>query len=321
MRAVQVAEIGQAPKPVTAPVPAPGAGQVQIRIAACGLNFADLLMIDGTYQERPALPYTPGMELAGTVTALGAGVTSPGIGARVAVFAGHGGLADYGCFPAGRCLTLPDAMGFVEAAAFQVAYGTSHLALAHRARLQPGEVLLVLGAAGGVGLTAVEIGKLMGATVIAVARGAGKLEAARAAGADHLIDSAATDDLRGAIRALGGADVAYDPVGGAQFTAALRSLRPEGRIVPIGFASGTVPQIPANLLLVKNLTVIGCYWGGYLSFRPAVLTDSLAQLLEWYAEGRLKPHVSHVLPLDRAGEALDLLRDRKSTGKVVVTLA
>jgi len=321
MRALQVTNIGQAPQQVSVATPEPGAGEVQVRIAACGLNFADLLMIDGKYQERPALPFTPGMELAGTVTALGAGVAAPAIGTRVAIFAGHGGMADYGCFPADRCLRLPDSMSFVEAAAFQVAYGTSHVALAHRANLQPGEALLVLGAAGGVGLTAVEIGKLMGATVIAVARGADKLEAARAAGADHLIDSAGTADLRAAIKALGGADVAYDPVGGEQFTAALRSMRPEGRIVPIGFASGTVPQIPANHLLVKNLSVIGLYWGGYLAFRPKVLTDSLARLLEWYEAGRLKPHVSHVLPLERAAEALDLLRSRRSTGKVVVTLA
>jgi len=176
----------------------------------------------------------------------------------------------------------------------------------------------VLGAAGGVGLTAVEIGKLMGARVVACARGSDKLEVARQAGANHLID-AATDDIRQACRALGGVDVVYDPVGGEQFTAAMRACRPEARLLTIGFASGEVPQIPANHLLVKNLSVMGLYWGGYLKFRPEVVTESLATLFGWYAEGRIRPHVSHVLPLERAGEALELLRARKSTGKVVVT--
>ena len=209
-------------------------------------------------------------------------------------------------------------MSFEDAAAFQIAYGTSHVALDHKARLQPGETLLVLGAAGGVGLTAVEIGKLMGARVIACARGANKLAVARQAGADHLIDAGA-DDIRAACRALGGVDVVYDPVGGDQFRAAFRACNPEARILTIGFASGEVPQIPANHLLVKNLSVMGLYWGGYLKFRPEVVTDSLKTLLGWYETGRIKPHISHVLPLDQAAEALELLRSRQSTGKVVVT--
>ncbi|MEC8041688.1 MAG: NADPH:quinone oxidoreductase family protein, partial [Pseudomonadota bacterium] len=221
-------------------------------------------------------------------------------------------------FDADRLVPIPDSMPYEDAAAFQIAYGTSHIALKHRARMQPGETLLVLGAAGGVGLTAVEIGKLMGAKVIACARGADKLEAAKAAGADHLID-AKTADLRAEVKALGGADVVYDPVGGDQWEAAFRACKPEARLIPIGFASGEVPQIPANHLLVKNLTVLGLYWGGYLKFAPEVLTGSMAELLTWYEEGHLKPHVSHVLPLDRADEALELLRSRKSTGKVVVT--
>ena len=199
-----------------------------------------------------------------------------------------------------------------------MAYGTSHVALDHKARLQPGETLLVLGAAGGVGLTAVEIGKLMGARVIACARGADKLAVAKQAGADHLID-AETDDIREVCKSLGGVDVVYDPVGGDQFKAAFRACNPEARILAIGFASGEVPQIPANHLLVKNITVMGLYWGGYLKFRPSVITDSLSTLFQWYSEGRLKPHISHTFPLDQAGEALDILRRRKSTGKVVVT--
>jgi NADPH2:quinone reductase len=206
-----------------------------------------------------------------------------------------------------------------EAAGFQIAYGTSHVALVRPGQLRAGENLLVLGAAGGVGLTAVEIGKQLGATVIACARGASKLEAARAAGADYLIDST-HEDLRGAVKALGGADVVYDPVGGDLFTAALRCCNPEGRILSIGFASGTVPQIPANHLLVKNVSVHGFYWGGFLKFRPEVLTRSMAELFTWHADGRLHPHISHILPLAQADSALELLRSRNSTGKVVITM-
>jgi NADPH2:quinone reductase len=189
MRAFQITEYDAPPALQEIDVPAPGPGEIAVGIAACGLNFADLLMMKGQYQEKPPLPLTMGMELAGTVTACGPGVTGPAPGQRVAVFAGSGGLAEAGVFPADRAVVLPDAMPFVDAAAFQVAYGTSHVALDHKAHLQAGETLLVLGAAGGVGLTAVEIGKLMGARVIAAARGAEKLEVAEAAGADHLIDT------------------------------------------------------------------------------------------------------------------------------------
>ena len=259
-----------------------------------------------------------GLEVCGTVTALGADVTDPAIGTRVAVFGGRGGLAETGVFPAALCRAVPATMSDEQAAGFQVAYGTSHLALTRRAHLQAGETLLVLGAAGGVGLTAVEIGKAMGATVIAVARGADKLAVARAAGADHCIDASA--DIKAEVKALGGADVVYDPVGGDLFKAALGACNREARVIVIGFASGDVPQIPANILLVKNITVIGFYWGGYLAFNAAALTDSMAELMHWHAEGRLHPHVSHALPLDRAQDALDLLESRKSTGKVVVTI-
>lgn len=298
-------------------IPTPAEGEVLLKIEACGLNFADLLMAKGTYQDTPTPPFTLGMEVCGTVTALGAGVTTPAIGTRVAVFGGQGGLADHGVFPAALCQTVPDGMTSPQAAGFQVAYGTSHLALTRRAQLQKGETLLVLGAAGGVGLTAVEIGKALGARVIAVARGADKIAVVKAAGADHVLD--AGDDITAAVRALGGADVVYDPVGGEAFTAAMRATNREGRIVTIGFASGDVPSVPANHLLVKNITLIGFYWGGYLKFNPAALTESMSELLDWYAQGRLHPHVSHVLPLAQAADALDLLRTRKSTGKVVVT--
>jgi NADPH2:quinone reductase len=317
MRAFQVSKAGEHAELVDRAIPEPATGEIRVRIEACGLNFADLLMEQGKYQDTPQAPFTLGMEVAGVVDALGPDTQGPAIGTRVAVFGGQGGLAEYGCFAANRAVALPDSMSADDAAAFQIAYGTSHLALEHRARMQPGETLLVLGAAGGVGLTAVEVGKLMGARVIACARGADKLEIARQAGADHLID-AKTDDIRAMVKDLGGADVVYDPVGGAQWQAAFRACNPEARLLPIGFASGEVPQIPANHLLVKNLTVLGVYWGGYLKFRPDVVTDSLKTLLGWYTAGRLKPHVSHSLPLDQAREGLELLRSRKSTGKVVI---
>ncbi len=319
MRAFVLSSTDTPPALTDLPLPEPAAGEVRLRIRACGLNFADLLMARGQYQERPALPFTMGMEVAGTIEALGPGVHGLVPGQRVAAFAGQGGLAEYGCFPAGRCLPIPDAMPFEAAAGFVVAYGTSHVALAHRARLQAGETLLVLGAAGGVGLTAVEIGRLMGARVIAVARGAGKLDVAREAGADVLIDSEGAD-LRAAFKDLGGIDVVYDAVGEPAASAALRALNPEGRFLVIGFAGGEVPKFPGNILLVKNLDVIGFYWGGYMAFRPEVIRSSLSRLLGWYGEGRLAPHVSHSLPLERAAEGLELLRSRRSTGKVVITM-
>lgn len=320
MRALRLETAGAPPVLRDLPRPVPVPGEALVRIAAAGLNFADLLMQQGKYQEMPALPFTLGLELAGVVELLGPGTNGPAPGTRVAVFAGHGALAEYGVFPVARCLPIPDAMPFAEAAGFMIAYGTSHTALERRAGLRQGETLLVLGAGGGVGLTAVEIGHLMGARVIAVARGVEKLEAARQAGADVLIDGD-TPDLRAAIMAEGGADVVYDAVGGDQFRAALRATKPEGRILLIGFASGAVPEIPANHLLVKNVSVIGHYWGGYLKFRPEALYDSLATLLGWYAEGRLRPRASHILPLERAEEGFALLRTRQATGKVVISIA
>jgi len=316
MHAFRVASFDTAAAIRTIATPRPGPGEVLLDIAACGVNFADLLMARGTYQDTPAPPFTLGMEVCGTVRAHGDGVDAPAVGTRVAVFAGQGGMAEQGVFPAAPCRPVPETMPAEVAAGFQVAYGTAHLALTRRARLHPGETLLVLGAAGGVGLAAVEIGKALGAQVIAVARGTEKLEVARTAGADHLV--AADDDITARVKALGGADVVFDPVGGAAFTAALRATNREGRIITIGFASGEVPPVPANHLLVKNIDVIGFYWGGYAAFAPRALTDSLTELMDWYAAGRLRPHVSHVLPLDRAAEALELIRSRRATGKVVV---
>ena len=317
MRAYQVSDISAQPNLRDVTRPTPAKGEVLLKIEACGLNFADLLMSKGTYQDTPPVPFTLGMEVCGIIEEIGPETNAPAIGTRVAVFDGSGGLAEFGTFPAALCRPVPDSMSSQEAAGFMVAYGTSHLALTRRARLKAGETLVVLGAAGGVGLTAVEIGKLFGARVVAVARGAEKLEVARKAGADVLID--AESDLTAEIKAIGGADVVYDSVGGAAFKQVLRACNREARYIVIGFASGEVPQIPANHLLVKNIDVLGFYWGGYLKFAPEVLLDSLTELMAWHAEGRLHPHVSHVLPLERVSEALDLIASRKSTGKVVVT--
>ena len=319
MRTMQVTRFGQPLELQHIDRPVPADGEVLVRVAACSVNFADTLLIAGTYQEKPPLPFAPGMEIGGTVAALGKGVQGLTAGQRIVSYCGTGGLAEYVVLPAANCAPISDHMAFDQAAAFPVAYGTSHVALDYRARLLPGERLLVLGASGGVGLAAVELGKLMGAEVIACARGADKLEVAKSAGADHLIDTDSTD-IRQAVKALGGADVVYDPVGGDQFRAALRATNPDGRVIPLGFASGDVPQIPANIILVKNITVIGFYWGGYAKTNPKVLTDSFRQLMAWYQAGRLHPHISHRLPLEKANEALDLLRSRTATGKVVVTI-
>ncbi|MGD9919317.1 MAG: NADPH:quinone oxidoreductase family protein [Paenirhodobacter sp.] len=299
------------------PPPAPGPGELTVEIAACGLNFADLLMMKGQYQDTPAAPFVMGMEAAGTVTAAGPGTTTPP-GTRVAVFSGQGGLAEAGNFREASCTPMPEAMSFAEAAAFQIAYGTSHVALGPRARLAPGETLVVLGAAGGVGLTAVEIGARMGARVIAVARGAEKLAVAEAAGATVLIDAEAPD-LKAALKAEGGVDVVYDAVGGAMGEAAYGALKPGGRFLVIGFAGGEQPVLKLNHALVKNLEIHGLYWGGYLKLDPELLKGSMAQLFAWYAEGGLRPHVSAQFPLAETAEALEMLRARRSTGKIVVT--
>ncbi|MCG7623057.1 NADPH:quinone oxidoreductase family protein [Epibacterium sp. Ofav1-8] len=297
-------------------IPDPEQGEIQIEIHACALNFADLLMTEGRYQDTPPLPFTPGLECAGIITKLGSDISNFEIGDRVAVFCGQDGLAEYGVFDAAQAVHLPDAVSFDDAAASLIAYGTSLLALQHQARLKAGETLLVTGAAGGVGLTAVEIGKRLGATVIAQARGADKLAVAKAAGADHLID--ATDDLRQRVKDLGGADVVYDAVGGDTWTAAFRATNPGGRLIPIGFAGGEVPQIPANHLLVKNLTVIGFYLGGLVKLRPEVGQDTFSTLMTWLAEGQITPHISHRLPLSETARGLELIRTRAATGKVVI---
>lgn len=317
MKAMQVVEHGLPLVLNRVVIPVPSRQQVRLRIDAVGINFADLLLVNGTYQEKPGLPFTPGMEVSGTIDALGEDVEGLRVGQRAAAYFGRGGLAEFGCFPAANCILVPDSMPPSDAASFLIVYGTSHVALSHRAKLRNGERLLVLGAAGGVGMTAIEIGRLLGAEVIAAARGSLKTEAAKSAGAHHVINTEC-EDVRTVVRSLGGADVVFDPVGGELFKTAMRSANPEARLIPVGFASGQVPQIPANILLVKNITVIGLYWGAYMNFAPHVLRDSAHELLDWYIQGKLHPKISHRFALEEANQALDTLRNRQAVGKVVV---
>lgn len=319
MQSWQIQAHGEAPMLRPSATPTPANGECLLRVMAVGLNFADLLLIAGTYQVRPSLPLVPGMEFAGLVVAPGPGTVGPPVGSRVFGTCPGGALAEAICAPTDRLTLIPPEMSFETAAAFPIAYGTSQLALCHKARLRPGETLFVTGAAGGVGLTAVELGKAMGARVIASARGEARLATARAAGADILIDSQAPG-LKEALRGHGGVDVVYDVVGGPAFDEALRATRPDGRLLSIGFASGQVPQIAANLLLVKNLTVSGFWYGGYESHAPALVREGMAALLRLYSLGRIRPHVGQVLPFEALPEGLALLRDRKATGKIVLRL-
>jgi NADPH2:quinone reductase len=302
--------------------PEPSPGHVRIAVAACGINFADLLMVAGKYQVRPPLPFSPGLEVAGRVDALGDGVTGLRIGDRVAAYCAYGGFAEAVVVPAGNCVPLSGHIDDVTAAGFMVAYGTSHVALALRAQLAPGEILLVHGASGGVGLTAVELGRHMGATVIATAGSDEKLELAATYGAEHLINYR-EEDFVARVKEITdgrGADVVYDPVGGNIFERSLRCTAWEGRILVIGFASGQIPTAPCNYLLVKNISVVGVHWGAYAERDPATLASSLSTLFGWHADGALRPHVSQTVPLERAGEGLQALADRRATGKVVVTM-
>lgn len=298
--------------------PAPGPGEARLAVYAAGINFADTLMITGQYQEKPPLPFTPGMEAAGEVIEVGEGVTDVAVGDRVMGSIGHGGFAEEATVPAANLTSVPDDMDWATAAAFPVAYGTSYVALTYRSHLKAGEVLLVHGAAGGVGLTAVEIGKALGATVIATAGSDEKVQIALQHGADHGINYA-TEDIRDRVLALtGGADVVYDPVGGEAFRASLRCINWEGRIIIIGFASGDIPQIPTNYPLVKGFTVDGFVWGAYHRQKIEVIQEGYAGLRAMWAKGGLRPHISHRFPLVETADGLRTMLARKSIGKVVI---
>jgi len=295
--------------------------ETRIRVHACGVNFADTLMIAGKYQVKPEFPFTPGLEAAGVVVETGAEVTHLRPGQRVlAVLRFGGGYAEEIVLDADAIVPIPDAMDFVTAAAFPVAYGTAHFALTHRGHLQAGETLLVLGAAGGVGLSAVEIGKELGARVIAAAGGPDKLAVARQHGADELIDYQ-RESIRDRVRELTqghGADVVFDPVGGDAFDQALRAVNWEARMLVIGFAAGRIQSVPANLILVKNISVIGVVWGAQAARDPVLVSRNLALLLRWWEAGRLKPVVARTFPLAEAGAAMHALLSRRHAGKIVL---
>ncbi|MGE0119450.1 MAG: NADPH:quinone oxidoreductase family protein [Dongiaceae bacterium] len=323
MRALLCTEFGDLDRLTVAdvPAPAPGPGEVLIDVAAAGINFADLLMIGGQYQEKPPLPFTPGLEIAGVVRACGVGVTRVRPGDRIAAAVDRGGFAGQAVAREADTFALPPAMDAVVAAGFIIAYGTAHGALRWRAGLQPGETLLVHGAAGGVGLTAVEVGKALGAKVIATAGDADKLAVAAKHGADHLIDYR-KENIRDRVKEVcngGGVDVVFDPVGGSAFEASLRCVNWGARLIIVGFAGGQVPQIPANILLVKNIAAIGFYWGSYRRRQPALLAPQFHELFQWWTDGRLRPLVSRRFDLSEAAAALALLRGRKTTGKIVLT--
>ncbi len=324
MRAIRCKALGDADGLAFEEVepPAIGARDVRIKVRAAGVNFADTLIIAGGYQIKPPLPFSPGFEVAGEVLACGGEVRRFRPGQRVMAIVDWGGFAEEVAAPETQVFALPDSVEDVIAAGFPVAYGTSYFGLKIKAGLTPGETLLVLGAAGGVGLTAVETAKLLGARVIAAASGEDKMRVAKDAGADAVVDARAPD-LRDRIKELTagrGVDVVYDPVGGAAFETALRATTAGGRLLIVGFASGQVPQIPANILLVKNLSAIGFYWGAYKMLAPDAMAASFDELLGWLADGRLRPHVSHTYPLADAAVALKELRARKTMGKVVLTV-
>jgi NADPH2:quinone reductase len=306
---------------VADPVPAPG--QVVVDVHACAINFPDLLIIQNLYQFKPPLPFSPGAEIAGVVSAVGEEVSNLAIGDRVFASTGFGGLAEKVAVGSGAVMRLPDGVDMVHASGFLYAYGTSHHALKDRAHLRPGETLLVLGAAGGVGLAAVELGSLMGATVIAAASSEDKLALCREYGAAMTVNYA-QDDLKTSVRQLTGGtgvDVVYDAVGGEFSEPALRSTAWEGRFLVIGFAAGGIPKIPLNLPLLKGCSVVGVFWGAFVGREPERNQANVAELIDWWQEGKLRPHVSSTYPLERAGEAIRELADRKAKGKVVVTVA
>jgi NADPH:quinone reductase len=303
--------------------PRAGAGEVVISVKAASVNFPDVLIIQNKYQFKAPLPFSPGSELAGVVKEVGAGVQRWSAGDKVMAFTTYGAFAEEVRTEASRLLPLPEKMDFVTGAAFLLTYATTDHALRDRGALAAGETLLVLGAAGGVGLAAIEVGKALGARVIACASSDDKLAVCCSHGADATINYA-TEDLRERIKALTdgrGVDVIYDPVGGPYSEPAFRSIAWRGRHLVIGFAAGDIPKLPLNLALLKGASVVGVFWGDFARREAARFAESIRQLTKWYGEGRLKPHVSQTFPLEKAAEALKAMAARQVKGKVVLTVA
>jgi NADPH2:quinone reductase len=302
------------------PAPVAGKGEVVIDIKAAGVNFPDLLIVQGKYQARPALPFAPGGEFAGFVAGVGEGVDRFRMGDAVLALSTHGGFAQQAAIDAASVLALPRGSDLAVAAALMYAHGTALHALKDRAQLARGETLLVLGAAGGVGLAAVEIGKLLGATVIAGASTDAKLEVAQSRGADHTINYE-REDLKERVREITagrGVDVVYDPVGGALAETALRSVAWNGRFLVIGFASGEIPKIPLNLPLLKGVSIVGVFWGSFLRNEPGRAAQNARDLLQWVAQGSIAPLITARYPLERAVDALRAIERRQAVGKIVI---
>lgn len=296
--------------------------QVRIAVKACGVNYADLLMIAGEYQVKPPMPFSPGFEFAGEVIEVADNVTGLEPGQRVAAATFFGGMAEQVCVPSEKVLLLPDFIDYKQAAALLISYGTSYHALKQRAALQGGETLVVLGAAGGVGLAAVDIGKMMGATVIAAASSTEKLELAAEYGADHQInysDTSLKDEIK-QITAGRGADVIFDPVGGELFEQCLRAVAWRGRILVIGFASGQISTVAANLTLLKGSSVVGVFWGRFAEEEPETNARNTAELFRLLHDGTLKPHVSETYPLEQSAKALGAIAARRAKGKIVIEI-
>ncbi len=301
--------------------PKPGARQVLIGVRACGVNFPDTLIIEGKYQFQPDMPFSPGGEVAGEVIAVGEEVTEYQSGDRVIAMTGWGGFAEEVLCDVGQVMPLPESMDYITGSAFSMTYGTSYHALVQRADLQPGETLLVLGASGGVGLAAVELGKVLGARVIAAAGSDEKLEVAKEHGADELINYS-TEKLKERVKELTGgqgADVIYDPVGGDAFDQAVRCINWNGRLLVVGFASGRIPELRVNLALLKGCQIVGVFWGAFAGREPQTNARNFKELFTLHAEGKIHPHVSQTYSLEKAADALNALLQRKVTGKVVLT--
>lgn len=319
MRAVLCEKLGPIESLVAREIddPRAAAGQVLVDVKAAGANFPDILMVQGLYQMKPPRPFSPGSELAGIVSEVGAGVTDLAVGDRVMAFSGFGAFAEKTVLAPAQCVRMPDEMPFEIGGSLLLTYCTSHHALVDRGRLARGETLLVLGAAGGVGLAAIQIGKALGARVIAAASTEEKRAFCKAHGADEVIDTTG-GDLKAAFKSRGPIDVVYDPVGGDQSEPALRALRPRGRFLVIGFASGTIPKLPLNLVLLKECEVVGVQWGVFAFREHAAQRALVDDLIRMWREGDVKPHVHRTYALDEASQALADLAARRVMGKAVI---